>query len=422
MDFGALPPEVNSVRIYAGPGPGPMLAAASAWEGLAAELDSAATTYQSVISGLTGEDWVGTASGSMATASAPYVEWLTSTAARAQQVANQAKSAAAAYETAFAEHVPPPVIAANRTQLASLIATNVLGQNTPAIAATEADYGEMWAHDAAAMYGYAASSATASDPTPFTQPPQTTDPAGQASQAAATTQSASNATGGAGHTLSGLSTALRQLASPLSSSSNALGSTLTPGSDSSTTGLSGLLNTLDGATHDSLGTLLVDAGDTGFPAAAMSGFVSAGDVGLIGPIGASTVSALGKSAGLSAAVTAGPVPGASSLVASTVAPSPAGSVGGAAVSAGMSRANLIGTLSAPPSWPASTPANAASPFTAAMPGAVAGAGPQASAAVPGMPGVPGVPMAGAGERSPGFNFGMPRYGFRPTVMPKTVVG
>ena len=52
--------------------------------------------------------------------------------------------------------VPPPVIAANRTQLMSLTATNFFGQNTPAIAATEAQYSEMWAQDAAAMYGYAA--------------------------------------------------------------------------------------------------------------------------------------------------------------------------------------------------------------------------------------------------------------------------
>jgi PPE-repeat protein len=32
-----------------------------------------------------------------------------------------------------------------------LVATNFLGQNTPAIAATEAQYAEMWAQDAAVM-------------------------------------------------------------------------------------------------------------------------------------------------------------------------------------------------------------------------------------------------------------------------------
>ena len=35
MDFGALPPEVNSGRMYAGPGSGPMVAAAAGWGELA---------------------------------------------------------------------------------------------------------------------------------------------------------------------------------------------------------------------------------------------------------------------------------------------------------------------------------------------------------------------------------------------------
>jgi PPE-repeat protein len=71
----------------------------------------------------------------------------------------------------------------------TLIATNVLGQNTPAIAATETDYAEMWAQDAAAMYGYAGSSSSASTLTPFTSPPPTTNPAGGLDQAAAVSQS-----------------------------------------------------------------------------------------------------------------------------------------------------------------------------------------------------------------------------------------
>lgn len=54
MDFGVLPPEINSGRMYAGPGSGPMLAAAAAWDGLATELQSTAADYGSVISVLTG--------------------------------------------------------------------------------------------------------------------------------------------------------------------------------------------------------------------------------------------------------------------------------------------------------------------------------------------------------------------------------
>ena len=149
MDFAMLPPEINSGRMYAGPGSGPMLAAAAAWDGLAAELYSAATSFQSVISGLTAGPWLGPASASMAAAAVPYAAWMSTTAAQAEQTAAQAKAAAAAYETAFAATVPPPVIAANRSLLMALIATNVLGQNTPAIAATETQYAEMWAEDAA---------------------------------------------------------------------------------------------------------------------------------------------------------------------------------------------------------------------------------------------------------------------------------
>jgi PPE-repeat protein len=32
LNFGVLPPEINSGRMYAGAGSGPMLAAASAWD------------------------------------------------------------------------------------------------------------------------------------------------------------------------------------------------------------------------------------------------------------------------------------------------------------------------------------------------------------------------------------------------------
>jgi PPE-repeat protein len=163
-----------------------MLAAAQAWDGLADELFTAAGQYQSVVSGLTGAVWLGPSAESMAAAATSHIGWLSATAAQAEETANQARAAAAAYEAAFALTVPPEVVAANRTLLMTLIATNFFGQNTPAIAATEAQYAEMWAQDAAAMYGYAGSSASATALTPFTSPPQATNSSGPVSQAAGT--------------------------------------------------------------------------------------------------------------------------------------------------------------------------------------------------------------------------------------------
>jgi PPE-repeat protein len=195
VDFAGLPPEVNSGRMYAGAGAGPMLAAATAWDSLASELNSAANSYQAAVLALTGEAWQGPSSTSMAAAAAPYLAWMHTTATQAEQTANQARSAIAAYEAAFIATVPPPVIAANRALLTMLVATNIIGQNTPAIAATESHYAEMWAQDAAAMYGYAASSAAATQLTPFTPAPQNTNPAATSAQAAAVNQATSTTPG-----------------------------------------------------------------------------------------------------------------------------------------------------------------------------------------------------------------------------------
>ncbi|PLV53669.1 hypothetical protein X011_06915, partial [Mycobacterium tuberculosis variant microti OV254] len=206
LDFGALPPEVNSGRMYVGAGAGPLLAAAAAWDELAGELHSTAATYGSTIESLVVGPWGGPSSIAMAAAAAPYVEWMSATGVQAEQAALQAKLAAGAYETAFAATVPPPIIAANRSLLATLIATNLLGQNTAAIAATESYYMEMWAQDAGAMYAYAASSATASQLAAFTEPPQTTNGSGAQTQAAAVAQSTGTSSGNTAAKLSQLAT------------------------------------------------------------------------------------------------------------------------------------------------------------------------------------------------------------------------
>ncbi|OBI33814.1 PPE family protein [Mycolicibacter sinensis] len=194
QSFAAQPPEIISGLIYSGPGAAPLLSAASAWSGLATELHATASSYAAVLSGLSG-GWQGPAAAAIDAAAAPYVSWLSMTAAQAEQTAGQARAAASAYESAFAGIVPPPVIAANRSQLAALVAGNILGQNSAAIATTEAQYAQMWAQDVAAMVGYATASQAATQLTAFTPPPPTTnDNAGQAAAAAEATQASAGST------------------------------------------------------------------------------------------------------------------------------------------------------------------------------------------------------------------------------------
>ncbi len=176
MFFSFFPPELISAMMYAGPGPGPLAAAAASWESLATDLYSTASSYQSVIANLN-SGWSGPSAMAMTAAAAPYVSWMSATAAAAAEAGAQAGAAVVAFETAFAMTVPPPVIASNRAVLAALIASNIFGQNTPAIAATEGEYLEMWAQDVGAMNGYAASAGSALQMPAFNAPPPMTNPA-----------------------------------------------------------------------------------------------------------------------------------------------------------------------------------------------------------------------------------------------------
>ena len=397
MDFATLPPEVNSGLMYAGPGSGPMIAAAASWDSLATEVSSAAGDYGSVISGLTGGPWRGPASASMAAAAAPYVSWMNATATQAEQAAAQAKAAASAYETAFTATVPPPVIVANRTLLASLVSTNILGQNTPAIAATEAHYAEMWAQDAAAMYGYAGSSAAASTLTPFAAPPATTTTTGAVGTG---TQTA------ASQLVTSVPAALQGLASPATSTSTGLGSgpnnilSFLTGNGSGSE-LSTMFNELFSSSGLGLNNNLWN---TIFS----SGFYMPGNwlgtmtdlVGLQG-MGADAAKAADGALGAAAAdglggALASPAAGVGEL---------GGGLGGG-VSAALGRGSAIGALAVPPSWNAIAPVT--SPLPAAL-GSVPLAPPPAVAA-----GMPGMPFANAAGNH--VNGCAPRYGFRPMVV------
>jgi len=170
------------------------LEAAAAWDGLAGDREATATQYQTAVTNLTTGPWLGPSSARMASAAAPYIAWLQGTAATAAQTGTQAKVAAAAYQTAYASMVPPPEIAANRAELATLVANNFLGQNTGAIATNEANYLDMWIQDALGMDTYQMNSQAATALPAQTAAPQVASGAVPAAASAAASPADSGAT------------------------------------------------------------------------------------------------------------------------------------------------------------------------------------------------------------------------------------
>jgi PPE-repeat protein len=410
LDFGAYPPEINSGLMYTGPGSGPMLAASAAWGALADDLFSTAVSYGSVISDLTSW-WLGPSSASMAAAATPFVAWISSTAAQAEQAAAQAMAAVAAYEAAFAMTVPPAVIAANRALLLMLIATNFFGQNTPAIMATEAHYVEMWAQDATAMYGYAGAAAAASTLTSFTAPVETTNPTGLGALAAAVTQAAGTSAGTGMQVVSPLTSAVSTplssaLSTPLTSAAlpsaaEALASTATT-SSTSTTPLSSLTALSSSSTAVTSGTSLVSG--IASPASMVG---SAGSV--MNSLG-TTTSAFGKGFQVfGSALNPG--------LGSEVGAFGSTGMGGTAVTASAGRAAALGALSVPQGWTSAAPAFSQVP--SAMPAAS-----EVGAAAPVAPGTPagplGAPMANTAPRGGASSPLAARYNVRPAITQRPV--
>lgn len=159
--YARLPPEINSALIFAGPGAAPLLAAAKAWDGLAEDLTSSASSFFSVTSDLANGSWQGASAAAMMAVATQYVSWLSAAAAQAETASSQASAIAAAFETALEATVQPAVVSANRGLVQVLASTNHLGQNAPAIADIEAAYEQMWASDVVAMSGYHADASAA---------------------------------------------------------------------------------------------------------------------------------------------------------------------------------------------------------------------------------------------------------------------
>src|SRR6516165_8290812 len=404
--FFMFPPEINSALMFAGAGSGPLFVAAQAWEGLASDLSGAASSFDSVVTGLTNGPWSGPASVSMAAAATPYVGWLSAAAGQAEAAAAQARAAATAFESALAGTVPTAAVAANRSQLLALIATNILGQNTPAIAMTEFHYMEMWAQDVAAMLGYHAGATGVAAALPsFSLPPVS---------------------------LAGLSGLTGLLAStPLTGVVSQVTGLATSATPALTSALSPVLSPVLGAVSPAVSQVsaLASSAPVGeisqlsqivmCPASmAMSPIMMAAQAGM---------SAHPELAGATAAGLAGA--DAPKFVGDTVPKGLGGGVGGlGGATGGLGNARLVGAMSVPPTWQGSTPArmvSAAMSGLGEMPAAAAAGGPMGGGMTP-MPMPMG--MGGAGGGMPGGMMGRggasPNHVVqnRPSVVPRTGVG
>ncbi|KAA1250007.1 PPE family protein [Mycobacterium simiae] len=399
MDFGALPPEVTSAMMYSGPGATSMVAAASAWNMVAAELASTAQAYDKVLTQLASEEWMGPASIAMAQAAEPYVTWMASTAGQAEHAAAQSQAAAAAFETAYAAVIPPPLVAANRAELAQALQTNIFGLNNGVIAQLEAQYAEMWAQNASTMYNYAASAAAASKFTSFTAAPAIANPAATTAQAAAVAAAQS---GPAASIQDSLQSFFNQITGQLAVLS-------TPG------GIQQLVSQLGPPNFPFLTEIwFLLTGQTALPnnlGTFMQGYSNYASF-FYNTEGLPYFSVGMGNFGVQIAKSAGWLNGPTTAAAAAI-PTPAigGALGtaGGQVAAGLGEGAHIGHLAVPSSWPGASAAQAVQPAVRMISEPIT-AGESAGAANV----LSGMPVAG-GPTARGAGAG-PRYGFKPTVM------
>lgn len=396
MDFGALPPEVISGMMYTGPGSTSMVAAASAWNALAAELGAATQGYVTVTTELASEEWLGPASAEMAQAIAPYMDWMAKTAGHAEHAAVQAQAAAAAFDLAFASVVPPPLIAANRAELAQALQTNLLGLNSSVIAQLESQYAEMWAQDAAVMYGYAASSAVATKVEAFAAAPSVANPAATATQGAAVAAAQASPAASAQSRLQELvgqiTGQLAQLAGPSATSQAAAGNPILTEVWFLLTGQPTLPTNLGTAINGYAPYSSLFYNTEGLPyfSVGMSNFgvQMAKTAGLLNPP-ATAAAAIPKPPGLGGALGVG-------------------GGAGSQVAAGLGAGAHVGHLAVPSSWPGALTAPTVRPAVQAISEPITAADSGGSNVLGGIPATGGATGRGLGAG--------PRYGVKPTVM------
>ncbi|SLF48361.1 PPE domain-containing protein [Mycobacteroides abscessus] len=151
--FWGNPPEVNDFTLRLGAGPAahtPQVAAYTTVAGnyIAQTSQIMATTAATVPS------WDGVGGAAMGAEAGAKAGWHSIVGSFATKAASTIGSMVAAYGAAIAASIPAAVSIANRVRQAALIASNIIGQNSIAIAEGEVEYMEQWGQNGTVMTGY----------------------------------------------------------------------------------------------------------------------------------------------------------------------------------------------------------------------------------------------------------------------------
>lgn len=148
-----IPAEYISNIIYEGPGADSLFFASGQLRELAYSVETTAESLEDELDELD-ENWKGSSSDLLADAVERYLDWLTKHSRQILETAYVIDFLAYVYEETRHKVVPPATIANNREEVHRLIASNVAGVNTPAIADLDAQYQQYRAQNIAVMNDY----------------------------------------------------------------------------------------------------------------------------------------------------------------------------------------------------------------------------------------------------------------------------